>query len=71
MYIHTTIQRYLYLSLSVPHTANLRTKVLDFRGFDSSRVLSLSGGIPRPIGKLPGSLESSNLSRDVLSREIR
>ena len=34
-------------------TANLRTKILDFRGFDSSRILSLMGGIPRPIGDFP------------------
>ena len=32
------------------HTANLRTKVLDIRGFDSSRVLVLRGGILMSIG---------------------
>ena len=42
------------------YTANLRTKILDFRGFDSSRILILRGG----------HFESSNLSRDHLSREI-
>ena len=29
-------------------TANLRTKILDFRGFDSSRINVERGGIPRP-----------------------
>ena len=51
------------------HTANLRTKVLDFGGFDSSVLLTVKGGLPRPIG-IPGCFESSNLSRDNLSREI-
>ena len=37
-------------------TANLRTKILDFTGFDSSIIFILRGGIPRPIGNLPESL---------------
>ena len=41
-------------------TANLRTKTLDFRGFDSSIVLNLRGRIPRPIGNF----------REVLSQAI-
>ena len=32
--------------------ANLRTTILDFRGFDSSRILILGGEIPRPRGNL-------------------
>ena len=36
-------------------TANLRTKILDFRGFDSSRMLTLRGGILRPTGDFPES----------------
>ena len=35
------------------NTANLRTKILDFRGFDSSIILISMGGIPRPIGIFP------------------
>ena len=35
------------------HTANLRTEILDFRGFDPSIILILMGGIPRPIGNFP------------------
>ena len=34
-------------------TANLRTKTLDFRGFDSHIILSLSGGILMSIGNFP------------------
>ena len=42
----------------------------DLRGFDSSIMLIIRGGIPRPIGDFQGKLESSNLSRDTVSREI-
>ena len=52
------------------HTANLRTKIMDIRGFYSNIILSLRGGIPRPIGICLAKFESSNLSRDNLSREI-
>ena len=31
-------------------TAHLRTRIWDFRGFDSSRILGLRGGILMPIG---------------------
>ena len=34
-------------------TANLPTRILDFRGFHSSRILNLRGGILRSIGKFP------------------
>ena len=50
-------------------TANLRTKILDFRGFDSSRILSFKGWNSHIHGEFPGSFESTNLSRDNLSRE--
>ena len=56
--------------LPLPTMANLRTKILDFRGFDSSRILTLRGRITRPIGNFPGKIESRNLSRDNISREI-
>ena len=35
--------------------ANLRTKILDFRGFDSSIILIAREGILRPIGNIPES----------------
>ena len=34
------------------NAANLRTKILDFRGFDSSRILILRGGILMSIGNI-------------------
>ena len=42
-------------------TANLRTEIMDFRGFDSSRILMLRVGIPRPIGDFPESLSQAIL----------
>ena len=46
-------------------TASLRTKILDFRGFDSSIILSLRGGIPRPIGNFPESLSQAILVGEI------
>ena len=37
------------------------TKIMDFRGFDSSRILILRGGIPRPKGNFPESLSQAIL----------
>ena len=39
--------------LQIHVTANLRTKILDFRWFDSSRILHLRGAILMSIGNLP------------------
>ena len=47
-------------------TADLRTKILDVRGFDSSRLLILRGGIPRPIGNSPESLSQAILVGIIL-----
>ena len=55
------------LATRIGRTVNLRTKILDFRGFDSSRILILNSQAQR---EFPGKFESSNLSRDNLSREI-
>ena len=38
---------------AVSHTANLCTKILDFRGSGSSIILISRGGIPWPIGNFP------------------
>ena len=46
----TTVGDFLILTSQIGHTANLRTEILDFRGFDSSRVLILRGGILMSIG---------------------
>ena len=48
-------------------TANLRTNIMDFRGFDSSIiVLSLRGGIIMSIGDSPKSLSQAILVVIVL-----
>ena len=51
-------------------TANLCTKILDCRGFDSSRILRFMGWSSHIHGELHGSSESTILSRDNLSRKI-
>ena len=64
-------QRREFRRADEPHTANLRAKILDFGGFDSSGVLNSRGGILMSIGKeFPGNYESTNPSRDDLSRKI-
>ena len=42
--------------------ANLRTKILDVRGFDPGRILSLRGGILMSIGIFPESLSQAILA---------
>ena len=42
-------------------TANLRTNIMDFRGFDSSIILILRGGILVSIGDFPESLSQAML----------
>ena len=41
--------------------ANLCTNIMDFRGLDSSRILCLRGGLPRPIGNFPEDLSQAIL----------
>ena len=43
------------------YTVNLRTKILDLRWFDSSRILILRGGILMSIGNFPESLSQAIL----------
>ena len=50
---------------SARNKANLRAKILDFRGFDASIFLTLRGGIV-----MSRNYESTNLNRHNLSREI-
>ena len=42
-------------------TANLGTNIMDFRGFDLSIILTLRGGILKPIGDIPESLSQAML----------
>ena len=46
--------------------ANLRTKILDFRGLDSSIILILRGGIPRPMGDFLESWSQAILAGIIL-----
>ena len=48
-------------SVSSCNTANIRTKILDVGGFDSSIILISSGGIPRPTGDFLESLSQAIL----------
>ena len=41
--------------------ANLRTNIMDFRGFDSSMILRLRGGILMSKGDFPESLSQASL----------
>ena len=50
-----------------PH---LPTNIVDFRGFDSSIMLFVRGGIPRHIGDFPESLNHAILVGCNVSREI-
>ena len=49
--------------------ANTSTTILDFSGFDSSRILISKGWKSQAHREFPGKFESRNLSRDNLSRE--
>ena len=42
-------------------TANLLTNIVDFRGFKSSIILIIRGGIPRPMRDFPESLSRAML----------
>ena len=45
---------------------HLRTKILDFRRFDSSIILILLGGNPRPLGNFPEMLSQQILVGIIL-----
>ena len=47
-------------------TANLRTHIMDFRGFDSNVILILRGGIPGPLGDFLESLSQAILVGIIL-----
>ena len=49
-----------------PCTANLCTNIVDLRGCDSSIILVLRGGIPRPMGYFLESLSQAILARMIL-----
>ena len=41
------------------YMANLPTTIMDFRGSDSSTILIIRGGIPRPMGNFPESVSQA------------
>ena len=51
-------------------TANLRTKILDFRGLDSSTILIPKGGILMSMGNFLDNLSQHILVEIILSRGI-
>ena len=67
IYIYTYIYIYIYPLNSLRPISLL---ILGFRGFDSSIILILRGGIPRPIGDFPESLSQAMLVGCDVSREI-
>ena len=70
IYMHIYIYIYIYIYIRVRHAADLRTENLTFGGFDSSRILMLRGGIPRPTGNFPKSLSQQiNITLEILSME--
>ena len=64
------MQRPRKCASSIEATANLRTKILDFRGFDSRIILILRGGVLMSIGDFPESLSQQILAGTIFFREI-
>ena len=53
---------YIYIHIyAIPVTANLRTKILDFRGLDAGRILNSKCGILMCVGSSPKSLSQEIL----------
>ena len=49
-----------------PTTVNLRTNIMDFRGFNSNIILILRGGIPVPVENFSESLSQAILVGIIL-----
>ena len=71
MCVYIYIYIYRERERDVSDTANLRTKILNFGGFNSSIILISRGGIPMSIGIFPETLSQRilvgiiNRSREV------
>ena len=50
-----------FIEVAQDVTANLRTNIMDFRGFDSSVMLIIRGGILMSIGDFPETLSQQIL----------
>ena len=70
IYIYTHTYTYIHVvpRSDLETTANLRTKLLGFKGFDSSMILMIKGCYSHVHREISGYLQSMNLSRDNLSR---
>ena len=77
MYMYTYIYIYVYIYICIymythtyiatrQRTADFRTKILDFRGFDSSTFLSLRGGILMSMGDFGEMLSQAMLVGRIL-----
>ena len=51
-------------------TANLRKQILNFRGFDSSRILIVRGGMLMPIGNFPEIMSQGILAGIILAGRL-
>ena len=67
---HNFEQQFMSRTMCSPFTANFRTKILEVRGFDSSRILVLRDGIPRPIGSFLESLSQAILVGIILVKRL-
>ena len=47
-------------------TANLRTNIMDFRGFDSSAIINFRGELPRHVGVFPEIMSQAILAGIIL-----
>ena len=74
IYLSLSLYIYIHIYIHIQHngakgkfacqprgTPNLPTNIVDFGGFDSSIILILRGGIPRPMGNFPESLSQALL----------
>ena len=72
-HVRIRVQRCVYHSIShtpVLHTANLRTKILKFRGFDSSTILILRGEILMSMMGFPEVLSQTILAGIILVERL-
>jgi hypothetical protein len=67
--VHTLVSLVSRRSLAAG-TANLRTEIPDFRGIPLKQDLSFTGRTSHACRELPGKVESTDLGRGDLRREI-
>ena len=73
MHVYIYIYIYMYGRLNIipiHYMPDLPTNIVDAIGFDSSAILSLRGGIPRPTGDFPESLSQAMLVGIMLAGRL-